>query len=50
MKFNGFRGQIEKYPEFQWNKSFDSDILKNIKIVEHDEPAVREMNQLLKII
>ena len=49
-KFDGFSEEIEKYPEFQWKKSFDSDILKNVKIVELDEPAVLEMNRLLKII
>ena len=49
-KFIGFKQEIEKYPEFQWNKSFDSDILKNIKVIEYDETAVCEMNRLLKII
>ena len=50
IKFNEFREQIEKYPEFQWKKSFNSDILKKVEIIEDDDTALNEMNRLLKII
>ena len=49
-RFQGFKQEIEKYPEFQINKSFNSDVLKDKTLIEHDTTAVREMNRLLKII
>ena len=49
-RFEGFEKEIEKYPEFQYYKSFDSVVLKDATVVEQDRTAVREMNRLLKII
>ena len=48
-RFRGFKQEIEKYPEFQNNKSFNVDILLEAEIIEYDKTAVREMNRLLKI-
>ena len=49
-RFQGFAKEIEKYPEFQFSKTFDWDILKDVDIVENDKEAVKQMNRLLKII
>ena len=49
-QFDGFDNEIERYPEFQGNKSFDFKILKEIERIEHDKIALREMNRLLKIL
>ena len=49
-RFRGFKQEIEKYPEFQNNKSFNVDILLEAEIIEYDKTAVREMNRLLKIL
>ena len=48
--FDNFTEEIEKYTEFQFSKSFDYDLLKNVKMVENDRVAKMEMNRLLKII
>ena len=48
--YEGFKLEIEKYPDFQVEKSFDSTILKEVRIIEHDKTAVREMRRLLIII
>ena len=48
--FPNFTDEIEKYSEFQNNKSFDHLLLKELKIVEHDDVALIQMNRLLKII
>ena len=48
-RLSGFEKEIEKYPEFQWNKSFDIEVFEDVQIVEHDK-AVMQMNRLLKII
>ena len=48
--FDNFTEKIEKYTEFQFSKSFDYDLLKNVKIVENDRVDKMEMNRLLKII
>ena len=49
-RFEGFIDEIEKYPEFQLSKTFDSDMLRSVHRVEHDIRANHEMNRLLKII
>ena len=49
-RFEGFKKEIEKYPEFQFNKSFNIEVFKEVTMVEKDRTAVREMNRLLKII
>ena len=48
--FPNLREELEKYPEFQNNKSFNHQILKDVAIVEHERAANIEMNRLLKII
>ena len=48
--FPNFNEEIEKYPEFLNNKSFDHQLLKNVNIVEHNRVAKMEMNRLLKIV
>ena len=48
--YEGFKLEIEKYPDFQVEKSFDSTILKEVRIIEHDKTAVREMRRLIIII
>ena len=49
-RFPGFKDEIERYPEFQVDKSFDSDVLKQVRKVEHDKTAVVEMRRMLLII
>ena len=49
-RFHGFVEEIEKYPEFQVNKTFDTQILEDIDIIEHNKTAILEMNKLLKIL
>ena len=49
-KFDGFETEIEKYPEFQFCKSFDYELLENTERIEHDRAAICEMNRLLKIL
>ena len=48
--FQGFKEEIEKYPEFQVDKSFNSEILNEVRIVEHDKKAVMEMRRMVIII
>jgi hypothetical protein len=48
--FENFDDEIEKYTEFQFNKSFDHEHLKSVKTVENDRVAKVEMNRFLKII
>ena len=48
--FENFDDEIEKYPEFQFNKSFDHEHLKSVEIVEKERVAKVEMNRFLKII
>ena len=48
--FANFKAEIEKYPEFLNDTSFNHTLLKNVKDVEDDRIAVVEMNRLLKII
>ena len=47
---NNFKVEIEKYPEFIHNKTFDHVLLKEVSSVEKDNRALSEMNRLLKII
>ena len=42
--------ELEKYPELINDKSFNSDILKNVRCIQKDNEALLEMNRLLKII
>ena len=49
-RFHGFVEENEKYPEFQVNKTFDTQILEDIDIIEHNKTAILEMNRLLKIL
>ena len=42
--------EIEKYPEFQNNKSLNVQILKEARRIENTNATVTEMNRLLKII
>jgi hypothetical protein len=49
-RFPGFKEEIEKFPDFQVDKSFDSEILKQVRKVEHDKTAVVEMRRMLLII
>ena len=49
-QFVGFITEIEKYPEFHNNKSFDAQILQESSWIENDRTALCEMNRLLKII
>ena len=48
--FKGFKNEIERYPEFQVDKSFDFEILEDTDIIEHNQTALREMNRFLKIV
>ena len=48
--FPGFREEIEKYPQFQANTTFNNELLEEVLIIEHDKSAVVEMYLLLKII
>ena len=49
-KVNNLDAELEKYPEFQNDKSFDHVAVKHVRCVEKDNKALREMNRLLKII
>lgn len=49
-RFEGFVCEIEQYPEFQNNKSFNIKVLKEAERIENDNLTVLEMNRLLKII
>ena len=50
-RFDGFEHEIEKYPEFQCDTSFDSEVLRNTSIkLDYNAEAVNELNRLLKII
>ena len=42
--------ELEKYPELMHDKSFDANLLKNVKCVQRDSRALLEMNRMLKII
>ena len=42
--------ELDKYPEFLHEKSFDHFLLKNVRSVQSDNQAILEMNRLLKII
>ena len=42
--------ELEKYPEFIVHKTFDHNLLKQVKRVENDNHALVEMNRLLRII
>ena len=42
--------ELENYPEFQNNKTFNHQLLKDVAIVEHERAAKIEMNRLLKIL
>ena len=48
--FKEFENEIEKYPEFQVDKSFDFKILEDTEIIEHSQTALREMNRFSKIV
>ena len=49
-RFSGFNEEIEKYPEFEKNKSVDFQILRASEKIETNQLAIREMNRLLKIL
>ena len=49
-RFPGFKEEIEKFPDFQLDQSFDGEILKQVRKVEHDKTAVVEMRRMLIII
>ena len=49
-RFEGFKEEIEKYPDFQLSKTFDSDILRSVDIIEHDKRANYQMNRMLRIV
>ena len=49
-RFEGFKNEIEQYPELQYNKTFDYNLLENTDIIEQDKRAICEMNRLLKIL
>ena len=42
--------ELEKYPEFMDEKSFDDILLKDVRSVQKNASALQEMNRLLKII
>ena len=42
--------ELERYPEFINNKSFNSQLLKTVRCIQKDSEALIEMNRLLKII
>ena len=50
MKIKNLDEELEKYPEFMNNKSFNSQIIKNVRCVQRDSEALIEMNRMLKII
>ena len=50
MGFEGFDLEVEKYPDFQADKSFDAEVLKEVRIIEHDKTARKEMRRMLIII
>ena len=49
-RFPGFQDEIEKYPDFQIDKSFNGDILKEVRIIEHDKLAAVQMRRMLIIL
>ena len=49
-KIKNLDDELEKYPEFMNNKSFNSIILKEVGCIQKDSEALLEMNRLLKII
>ena len=49
-RFVGFNEEIEKYPEFQKNKSVDFQILRASEKIETNQLALHEMNRLLKTL
>ena len=49
-KIKNLDDELEKYPEFINNKSFNSQILKSVRCIQKDSEALIEMNRLLKII
>ena len=49
-RFEGFLCEIEQYPEFQKNKSFNFQVLKESERIEIDNLTILEMNRFLKII
>ena len=48
--FENLSAELDNYPEFLNNKMFDYELLKTVRIVEHDRIAVVEMNRLVKIL
>ena len=49
-KIKDLDNELEKYPEFMNDKSFNSQIIKDVRCVQKDSTALLEMNRLLKII
>ena len=49
-KIENLDNELEKYPEFLNDKSFNSQMLKEVGCVQKDSTALLEMNRLLKII
>lgn len=49
-KIDGFHTEIENYPEFEVDKSFDFELLQNTHRVEHDKTALQHMNRFLKVL
>ena len=48
--FKGFKEEIEKYPEMQFDKKFNVEILKQTNNIEKFKKPITEMNRMLKII
>ena len=46
----GLSEELDKYPEFIVDKTFDHSLLKEVKRIEKDNHALFEMNRLLKVI
>ena len=46
----GLSEELDKYPEFIVEKTFDHSLLKEVKRIEKDNHALFEMNRLLKVI
>ena len=45
--FEGFDLEAEKYPTSQKDKSFDAEVVKEVRIIEHDETARKELRRML---
>lgn len=48
--FEGFKEEIEKYPEMQLEKDFNVELLKQTNQIEKNKNSIMEMNRMLKII